>query len=57
MKHIMLCGKPRGCCPEIWIDYDTVTIQDDDDHRVSMTIPQFRILKKKIVEGEFDHLS
>ena len=54
MKKISLCcGKPRAC-PEIWIDFDTVVIKDDDEHMVYMTTDQFKILKDKITKGEFD---
>lgn len=49
----LCCGKPRAC-PEIYLDYDTVSIKDDDGNMVSMTTKQFGILKQKILNKEFD---
>lgn len=53
MRKIMLCGREK-CCPEIHLDGEHVFIVDDDDNRVVMTNDQFRILKDKIEDGEFD---
>jgi len=53
---VLCCGKPRGC-PEIHLDFDTVVIIDDDDNKVTMTTNQFKILKEKIEDGEFDSVS
>ena len=52
----LCCGKPRKC-PKIYLDYDCVSIEDDDGHMVTMTTEQFRVLKTKILNKEFDLIS
>ena len=54
METIVLCGKKSGCCPEVYLDFDTVSIKDDDKNMVTMNTEQFKILKEKILEGKFD---
>lgn len=54
MKVITLCGRPRSCCPKVYLDYDVVSIEDDDGHLVTMNTEQFKILKQKILNKEFD---
>jgi len=52
MKKVVLCGKPGGCCPEVWVDEANVYIVDDDDGAVQITKQQFDIMKEKIKSGE-----
>jgi len=52
MKKVVLCGKPQGCCPEVWKDEENVYIVDDHDGAVQITREQFDILKEKISNGE-----
>ena len=53
MQKIVLCGRPRGCCPEVWVDKANVYIVDDNEGgAVQITREQFDILKQKIVDGE-----
>jgi len=52
MRTIVLCGKPRGCCPEISIDENNILITDDYGGEVKFTTEEFELLKYKIMEKE-----
>lgn len=55
MKRIILCRGGCGSkCPEVCIDEDIVTITNDNCEYVTMNTDQFEILKKKIINREFD---
>jgi len=49
MTTIVLCGKPKRCCPVVNISEtkDEVTITDDYGGKVIMTKEQYEILKKR----------
>ena len=48
LKEVVLCGRPRACCPvaRLLLDGVTVEIEDDDGDCVYMTQEQFEILKR-----------
>ena len=51
---MVLCGRPKGCCPELYIEEekDEVRIEDDYGNIVIMNKEQFSVLKEKIISGE-----
>jgi len=52
MKHVILCGRKSGCCPEVFMTKDEVRIQDDYLNSIIMTKEQFQELVDKIERGE-----
>ena len=43
MKKVVLCSGSK-CCPEAFIDGNTITIKDDDGGTVNLTKEQVKIL-------------
>ena len=51
-KVVVLCGRPRGCCPEVHIEEEGVKITDDYGGEVNLTGVEFELLKSQILAGE-----
>ena len=48
-RSILLCNTTRGCCPLLTLsDNDTVSIKDDDDNIVNMTVEQAMMISDKL---------
>lgn len=48
-RSILLCNTTRGCCPLLTLsDNDTVSIKDDDDNVVNMTVEQAMMISDKL---------
>ena len=48
---IMLCSRPKGCCPSIETIGSEITITDDHNGSVRFTLEEWEILKEKINLG------
>lgn len=50
--RFQLCSRVSTCCPEVVIDGEYVTIEDDDGGRVKLTRDEF----KQLLERSSKHL-
>jgi len=46
MTKIVLCGKPKGCCPTVENVSGKVVITTDDGNHVKLTREQWKLLKE-----------